>query len=241
MRKMLLLLAVVVAALAAARVLPKAAKLAGAKPDRLSVSASQLRPCDLLFVVNGRGNAITASTEGVAGLPIDHVGVALMADSGVSVCEAIPVRGVTRTPLAAFLRRANEGGGGLSVLVGRVARLDVAATEANLAAIHAPYDSLYLPGLEAVYCSELVQTAFVDSTGRRVFPTIPMSFHDRSGRILPEWTAFYARHGMDVPEGKPGTNPGQLSRDEAVTILGWLTLEAADSLRHHSEPPSTLR
>lgn len=220
MRKMLLLLAMAVATVAAAQTTATPAPKA-ALP---TLSAQQLRPCDLLFVVNGRGNAITASTEGVGELPIDHVGVTLVTDSGVSVSEAIPSKGVTRTPLAAFLRRAEEGGAGSAVLVGRVQQVGVQATEATLASIRAPYDSLYLPGLEAVYCSELVQTAFVDSTGRHVFSTIPMSFHDRNGRILPEWTAFYARHGMAVPEGQPGTNPGQLSRDAAVTILGWLDM-----------------
>lgn len=191
-----------------------------------AISVDSLRTCDLLFVVNTQGNAITASTQTAYGLPIDHVGVAIVEGRGVSVCEAIPEEGVTRTPLCRFLGRAVGADGRARVLVGRVSDVDTAQSLARLNAIHAPYDSLYLPGLEAVYCSELVQVAMVDADGREVFPTIPMSFHDASGQILPYWTAFYARHGMAVPEGLPGTNPAQLSRDKRVTLLGMLDVTA---------------
>jgi hypothetical protein len=83
-----------------------------------------------------------------------------------------------------------------------------------------PYDDLYLPGDSAIYCSELVQSGFVDSRGHLVFDTIPMSFHDESGKVTDYWTDFYRQRGMDVPEGAPGTNPGELSRRHEVSIIG---------------------
>ncbi len=55
-----------------------------------------------------------------------------------------------------------------------------------------------------------------------VFGTIPMSFHDSAGRVTEFWTKFYEVRGLTVPEGEPGTNPGQLSRDPNVRILGYL-------------------
>ena len=55
-----------------------------------------------------------------------------------------------------------------------------------------------------------------------VFSTIPMSFHDSTGKVTEFWTKFYAARGLEVPEGEPGTNPGQLSRDPSVKILGVL-------------------
>ena len=55
-----------------------------------------------------------------------------------------------------------------------------------------------------------------------VFGTIPMSFHDSAGRVTEFWTKFYEMRGLTVPEGEPGTNPGQLSRDPNVRILGYL-------------------
>lgn len=61
-----------------------------------------------------------------------------------------------------------------------------------------------------------------DSASEAVFSTIPMSFHDSTGRVTEFWTKFYAARGLTVPEGEPGTNPGQLSRDPNVRILGRL-------------------
>ena len=81
-----------------------------------------------------------------------------------------------------------------------------------------PYDFVYQPGLEAVYCSELVSESYVDRHGEKLFPPVAMSFHDASGIITPYWIDFYSRRGMDVPEGEPGTNPGELSRREAIKI-----------------------
>ena len=53
---------------------------------------------------------------------------------------------------------------------------------------------------------------YVGMDGKPIFGTIPMSFHDSTGRILDYWTEFYRQRGMAVPEGLPGTNPGELSR-----------------------------
>ena len=56
-----------------------------------------------------------------------------------------------------------------------------------------------------------------------VFCTIPMSFHDSTGKVTEFWTKFYAARGLTVPEGEPGSNPGRLSRDPNVNILGKLS------------------
>ena len=81
-----------------------------------------------------------------------------------------------------------------------------------------PYDHFYMPDDKEIYCSELVQKSFVDHHGLPIFPTIPMSFHDKDGKILDSWKQFYAFYHREVPEGEPGTNPGQLSRDKAVKV-----------------------
>lgn len=189
------------------------------------VGLEEVHTCDLFFVVNSRGNAITASTTRLGQLPVDHVGIAFWANGEARVCEAIPEKGVTQTPLRAFLDRCKAENGSADIVVGRAEGLDSAATASRFLSIRAPYDSLYLPDNEAIYCSELVQVSFVDSLGRQLFESIPMSFHDESGQTLPYWTALYARHGMAVPEGAPGTNPGQLMRDSHVAILGRLKAE----------------
>ena len=200
-----------------------------------STNAPDLKDGDLLFVVNGNGNNITDVTVGVDGLGIDHV--AVYAEG--NVIEAIPESGVVESPLDSFLVRLSENE---TVLVGRVDGLDVRASVDNARRLLGlPYDDIFMPGDSAVYCSELVQMSFVfsgqrgrgtaggadgtdgeNSAAEAVFATIPMSFHDSTGRVTEFWTKFYAARGLAVPEGEPGTNPGQLSRDPNVRILGRL-------------------
>lgn len=169
---------------------------------------SDLLPGDLLFHVVSEGNAITEVTPGM----IDHVAILISADS---VFEAVPHGGVQITPVDSL--KAQEG----HWLQARVDNADVVQSIANARRyLGLPYDSLYLADNDAIYCSELVQFAYVDRQGRRLFQPIPMSFHDDSGMILPYWIDFYRRNGMTVPEGQPGTNPGELSQRPAVRILG---------------------
>lgn len=176
---------------------------------------------DLLFCSSDTANAITAVTSGVDGLPIDHVAVVhrIGGDQGpLFVIEAVKPC-VRLTPINDFLEE------NALVIVGRVgvADLDVHLSVRHcLAMVGKPYDDLYLPGDSAVYCSELVQMNYVTTANKQIFSTIPMSFHDESGQITDYWTDFYARHGMAVPEGEPGTNPGELSRRPQVSILGTI-------------------
>ena len=59
--------------------------------------------------------------------------------------------------------------------------------------------------------------------GKLFFPPIPMSFHDDDGVITPFWSDFYSHRALDVPEGVPGTNPGELSRRKCVRIKYKMT------------------
>ena len=202
----------------------------------------QLREGDLLFHVvdEGEGNAITAVTPG----GIDHVAI-YIGSSGVQkfgsscvpavasdqrssagvqkfgssgdvtgwVVEAVG-SGVVMTQMDSLLHR--DGG---YYLAGRVRGIDRRRSVSNaLSYLGRPYDDLYLADNEAVYCSELVQLSFVDRRGERVFEPVPMSFHDSTGVVTPYWREFYSRQGMEVPEGKPGTNPGELSRRKRVRL-----------------------
>lgn len=194
-----------------------------------TVSISDLSDGDLLFVVNENGNNITEVTQGTDNLKIDHVVIFAEGD----IVEAIPELGVVESPLDSFLVRLAENE---AVLVGRIEGLDVEASVTNARNfLGKPYDDIFMPSDSAIYCSELVQKSFVfngkrrgseDSDGsvsRLVFDVIPMSFHDSTGNVTEFWTKFYAARGMAVPEGTPGTNPGQLSRDPNVKILGNLS------------------
>lgn len=166
----------------------------------------RLTTADLLFHVSPQANAITQVTPGM----IDHVAIVIHADS---VIEAVG-RGVVITPIDSLRRQSGY------YLVGRVKGVHRASSIARARTYRGrPYDHLYLPDNEAIYCSELVQFSFVDKQGRPLFQPIPMSFHDATGQITDHWRRFYAEHGMEVPEGLPGTNPGELSRRPQVRII----------------------
>ena len=175
----------------------------------LLASCQSLSTGDLLFHVVAKGNAITDVTPGM----IDHVAIVICKDS---VIEAVG-RGVKTTPLDSLRRQ--EG----YYIIGRVHRADPTRSIANARQyLGRPYDRLYLPDNDAIYCSELVQFAMVDRDGNRLFAPIAMSFHDASGRITPYWQQFYKEQGMEVPEGWPGSNPGELSQRSEVHIKGRL-------------------
>lgn len=175
----------------------------------LLASCQSLSTGDLLFHVVAKGNAITDVTPGM----IDHVAIVICKDS---VIEAVG-RGVKTTPLDSLRRQ--EG----YYIIGRVRRADPTRSIANARQyLGRPYDRLYLPDNDAIYCSELVQFAMVDKQGVHLFSPIPMSFHDATGRITPYWQQFYKEQGMEVPEGWPGSNPGELSQRSEVHIKGRL-------------------
>lgn len=43
-----------------------------------------------------------------------------------------------------------------------------------------------------------------------------MSFRDAEGQMPAFWVELFAKLGETVPEGVPGTNPNDLSRDEQL-------------------------
>lgn len=173
------------------------------------IGCSPLHTGDLLFHVVSQGNAITDVTPGM----IDHVAIVMSPDS---VIEAVG-KGVKTTPIDSL--RQQDG----YYLMARVKGADSKQSLRNAQQyLGRPYDHLYLPDNEAIYCSELVQLSFVDKHGKRLFSPIPMSFHDATGRITDYWRQFYAKHQLEVPEGEPGTNPGELSQRTNVKLKGRL-------------------
>lgn len=182
--------------------------------------ADSLRQGDLLFAYDLRNNAITDVTEGKDNLPIDHVGIAVRQDSAWQVLEAVH-KGVRLTPLAEFCHNFSAKDGTPLVVIGRVTGdIDIEASIGRaMKHIGKPYDFYFMPDDKEMYCSELVQKSYVDHEGRLIFKSIPMSFHNRKGKITRYWKRYYRRAGLSVPEGKDGSNPGDLSRSPRVRII----------------------
>ena len=182
---------------------------------------TDLRSADLLFFAPTKDNAITKVTQGIGDVAIDHVAIVHRTNSSITTIEAVH-RGVVEMPIDSTWARARQKSE--TLIVGRInGGLDIPESIARaLQHLGKPYDFFFEPSDSAIYCSELVQKAFVDIEGKPVFHTIPMSFHTPDGKILPYWTEYYRRAGKTVPEGAPGTNPGQLSRSRRLIILGRL-------------------
>ena len=171
-------------------------------------SCLSIRRGDLLFHVSYTENAITDVTPGM----IDHV--AIYAGWG-RVIEAVPDKGVSVTWLDA-LRLRSPGG----YLQARVKSVDGRRSiQIARSYLDQPYDTLFLPGNDAIYCSELVQLSLVDKHGRSLLGTVPMTFRDSTGRIPAFWLQRYARNHLGVPEGLPGTNPSEMSQRHNVRII----------------------
>ena len=178
---------------------------------------NKLTEGDLLFCVAENGNNITDVTQGSDGQKIDHVAIAHRQEGRWYALEAVH-RGVCLTPMDSFLVRRSfvihaqlRDTVGVGVSVRRALRF-----------LGRPYDFNFMPDDSAFYCSELVQKCYRDCKGRLIFQPIPMSFHDKTGKVTAYWKDYYARQGLRVPEGEPGSNPGDLSRNKAVRILGRL-------------------
>ena len=185
---------------------------------RVSNPACQLSTGDLIFIrdTTGMGQAIAQSTG-----QYTHVAIAQCTDSGLFVVEALPRRGVIRRPYTAFAHDYAYPLSHQAAFYRITCPYDTAYLNQQLQnLIGQPYDDYFLPENGRLYCSELVQMNYIDTSGKLIFSTIPMSFHDASGSITEYWKDFYSRRGMRVPEGEPGTNPGELSRRPQVTILG---------------------
>jgi len=187
-------------------------------------SQETLRSGDLLFQAGE--SDFTDAVEAVTDGSFSHVGIVESTPDGIFVWEAIPEKGVARSSLQDFLDdAAHLPDGTPAVKACRVAGLSVeAGREAARKAesfTGRPYDSAFLPGMEEVYCSELVYECFRDAGGAPLFTANPMTFRDSTGQTLPYWTEYYRALGKEIPEGVPGTNPNDLSRDPILTPLDW--------------------
>lgn len=130
-----------------------------------SATAESLPPLkngDLVFQTSGSSQSVAILLASRS--PFSHMGIVeIGADGKTSVIEAAaPVKS---TPLADWI--AKGVGGRLAVK--RVENLDDAAAANILKAAHRydglPYDLFFLPGHDAIYCSELVELAFQDGNG----------------------------------------------------------------------------
>lgn len=183
----------------------------------------QLQTGDLLFQDLDCGpmcDAIEAVTEGFDGKDFSHTGLVYLRNDSVYVIEAIG-KDVHLTPLAVFAQRSGDN----KIYAGRLKpeyrglikkATDYALTQAGVA-----YDDVFLYDNGKYYCSELIYDAFKKANHNKPFFVLePMTFREPGGtKYFTVWADYYKDLKEPIPEGKPGINPGGLSRSDKITIL----------------------
>lgn len=182
---------------------------------------------DLIFqagTLDGMTEAIVDATGGKSEVSFTHVGIITIEPDGIYVLEAKPKTGVTMTPLQKFLDSSATIGGKPAAAVGRLnlhARKELVAlvvTEAKKY-LGQPYDHSFLPHNGKIYCSELVWECYRDGLNEHLFPARPMNFRAADGELPQFWIDHFAVLGEPVPEGIPGTNPEDMSRESILEIV----------------------
>ncbi len=198
------------------------------------VTVADLADCDLVFVVNHKGDAITNVTHGTQGLNINHMAIVCTGAQGGPMLLQADGRGVHAQWLDHEPLR--DASGKPRLLVGRinVPFSPTLSLQRAVGYLGAPYDWNYSDSDSAIYCSELATKCIVGAGGQPVLGTVPMEFRDSSGNIPQYWLEHYGKQGLPVPEGEPGSNPGEVSRRPQVTIMGWLEGDEHESNQKQS-------
>ncbi len=177
---------------------------------------------------NGDGDdmsdAIAISTGGTKDISFTHAAMVVAGpDGGVRVLEASGRHGVVFTPLDDFLARSSKLDGRPVVAVGRLVgpdreRIVEAAVERARTFLGQPYDDSFMPSNGRMYCTELIHESYLGPDGQ-IFSPAPMNFRAPDGSMPAYWIDHFAALGEPIPEGVPGTNPDDMSRHPAITIV----------------------
>jgi len=194
------------------------------------------KPGDLLFQDLDCGElceAIETVTKGINQSDITHVGIVDTLNGEWRVLEAVS-KGVVYSHPDTFMARSTDAKGNPKVFLARLKPefqhvIPIALTKAR-GYLGNPYDFVYAINDSAFYCSELVYFSY-QHDGESLFQLFPMTFKpENSSSFFEPWKQYYNDLGQPIPQGKPGLNPGGISRSQELEVIkvygypeGWQT------------------
>jgi hypothetical protein len=191
-------------------------------------TSGQVKPAlqtgDLLFLDLDCGplcEAIESVTVSYGDQHFSHIGLVYLNHDSVFVLEAIGAS-VKLTWLPIFLKYSKKPAH-WGRLTSEFQPLLPKAIQFAKSKLGLPYDSQFLMNNGKYYCSELIYEAFDFANGKPVFGLQPMTFKmPGTNHFDPAWVAYFQNLGMEIPEGKPGCNPGGISLWEGIKMMGTL-------------------
>lgn len=193
--------------------------------EKISYSNLTLQTGDLIFVgakpdqLSGAINRVTQRQENIS---FDHVGIIEVSGSGIYILHASPKKGSVREPLDSLVNQAFYQNKKLAVY--RVMdQIQAFVPEAIISAkslLGKPYNWSYVLNDSTLYCSDFVERSFREAA---LFKLEPMTFKDpKTGQTDSYWVEFYAKLGIEIPEGQLGCNPNGLADNPQLEIVGNL-------------------
>lgn len=184
-----------------------------------------LQSGDLLFQTGKStklSDAIAEVTSGEGNISYTHVGIVSVENGNVFVIEATTPK-VRKVAIDIFFNDGLKINGKPIVAVGRLKSKyhDIIPQAIKNAETYLgkPYDYVYSPDNDEYYCSELVFLSFKNKKGKPVFKSGKMTFCDENGKMANAWIEHFAKYKVPIPEGRQGTNPGDMSKSKEIDII----------------------
>ncbi len=188
-------------------------------------SQSDLKNGDILFTgpkmtIDGNlSKAIDEVTQTDLATNYTHIGIVEKENQQLWIIHAAPEKGVGREPLNQFLESRKVAD--VYRLINTYQALIPEALERANQLLGLPYDSTYIIGGNAHYCSGLLYTLY---EAHQVFELEPMTFKNpTTGKYHPIWIEHYEALGMAIPEGLPGCNPNGMAASSHLQRMGQIS------------------
>lgn len=189
---------------------------------------SRLRNGDLIFQEAcpiDSGNPIKQVTSSIENYQFTHVGIVYIdKNDSIFVLEATTPR-VALTPLHEYLYPSESKNCYPVSVVGRLREeyqpLIPKALGIGLTLVGKDYDYGFVLGNDKYYCSELIYEILKQANGgKEIFPLNIMTFKSQdTNETAKGWIEHFEKHGLPIPEGEDGINPGAMSRCNVIRIV----------------------